>query len=200
MNKRMSSNFLLNGAFTIQRQIGHYNGGDSLAIQTDRSLGGATFPYDPTNLPFLQDKPYAYGPFSEWSLRISGVYAFPWNISTGAFVRYQQGYPFVLFGEVRDSTLQSFYGVRSHKILVEPIESRRYDNIFTVDFQIQKIFTFGKYGNLTALLTIFNLTNADTVTARDGNINNVNGDNPNFNKVTDRLEPRSYRFGLRYAF
>ena len=203
VQKRMKNNLLFNAFLTIQRQAGHYNGGDSLAIQTERNAGfGATYPFDPTNANFLQDQPYSYAgfggsqnPFSEWSLKLSAVYLWPWNISTGAFIRYQQGYPMVLFGIVPDNTLRAFYRVRQHLILVEPIGSRRYGNIFTVDFQFQKTFDFGRKGRFTGILTIFNLTNAQTIITRARFVNF-----PDLNDPLARLDARSYRFGLRYSF
>jgi hypothetical protein len=200
LQKRMSNNFLLNGSFTIQRQFGIYNGGDSLGIQTKNSgQRDSTYPFDPTNLPFLQDQPYAYAglggnPFSEWSLKFSGVYLLPWDASVGTFIRYQQGYPLVLFAQINDNSLQAFYGVAAHNILVEPIGSRRYDNIFTADFQIQKSFDF-VHGKITGIFTIFNLTNAHTVFNRGRFITRSN-----FNQVVAQLDERSYRFGLRYSF
>lgn len=126
---------------------------------------------------------------------MSGVYAFPGNVSAGAFVRYLQGYPYVLFAEIPDDKLINFNGIGQHRFLVEPIGSRRYDNIFTVDFQVQRTFTLGKYGNLTGLLTIFNLTNKDTVTSRANRVGSSR-----LNEVTQRLEARSYRFAIRYGF
>lgn len=203
LQKRMSNNFLLNAFLTLQRQEGHYNGGDSLAIQTERNRGVAvTYPFDPTNLPFLDDQPYSYAgsngslnPFSDWSVEFSGIYLFPSDISIGAYLRYQQGYSMVLFANVPDDSLSAFYGVLGHSILVESIGSRRYDNVFTIDFQIQKSFDFGSKGRFTGILTIFNLTNAQTVTSRARFLNFGN-----FNEVIATLDERSYRFGLRYSF
>jgi hypothetical protein len=147
----------------------------------------------------LQDQPYAYAglggnPFSEWSLKFSGVYLLPWDASVGTFIRYQQGYPLVLFAQINDNSLQAFYGVAAHNILVEPIGSRRYDNIFTADFQIQKSFDF-VHGKITGIFTIFNLTNAQTIFNRGRFITRSN-----FNQVVAQLDERSYRFGLRYSF
>ena len=70
-------------------------------------------------------------PYSEWQLKMSGVYQFPWDISAGAFARYQQGYPYVLFATIRDTSLAPSLGTTSHLIMVEPFGSRRFDNIFS---------------------------------------------------------------------
>ncbi|MCI0615711.1 hypothetical protein L0244_22205, partial [bacterium] len=137
VRKRMSNNFMLNGGVTLQKQKANYDGGDSLAFYIgDGGLNGQVFPFDPTNLPFLNDQPYAFAPggsgksgvypYSEWQLKLSGVYQFPWDISAGAFARYQQGYPFVLIATLNDPSLPSL-GTASHLILVEPFGSRRFE-------------------------------------------------------------------------
>ena len=116
VRKRMSNNFMLNGGVTLQRQKANYDGGDSLAFYIgDGGLNGQVFPFDPTNLPFLNDQPYAFAPggsgksgvypYSEWQFKLSGVYQFPWDISAGAFARYQQGYPYRSDGTINDPSL-----------------------------------------------------------------------------------------------
>jgi hypothetical protein len=37
-------------------------------------------------------------------LKISGYYQLPWELGVGAFVRYQQGYPYVISGAVIDGS------------------------------------------------------------------------------------------------
>ena len=93
-------------------------------------------------------EPYAFAPggsgksgvypYSEWQLKMSGVYQFPWDISVGAFGRYQQGYPYVLFGTIRDDSLAAATWNNESLILVEPFGSRRFENIFTLDLQFEK--------------------------------------------------------------
>ena len=53
-------------------------------------FNGHVFPFDPSNLGFLDDEPYAFAPggsgksgvypYSEWLLKLSGVYQFGWDI------------------------------------------------------------------------------------------------------------------------
>ena len=79
---------MVNGSLTLQRQKASYDGGDSAAFNiNDGGLSGQTFPYDPGQVPFLKDQPYAFAaggsgksgvyPYSEWQLKVSGVYQFP---------------------------------------------------------------------------------------------------------------------------
>jgi hypothetical protein len=207
VRKRMSHSFLLNGSLTLQRQTGHYDGGDSLAFQIaawDSRVKKESFAFDPTNLPFLQNQPYAYTgslvkpqvyPYAEWSLKIGGVYQFPANISTGAFLRYQQGYPFVLFGTIDDSSLKELYLTSLRAILLEPVGSRRFDNIFTLDLKIEKDFELQNLGRITAIVDILNITNANTVLFRNRNVGSQS-----LNQIEEVLSPRAFRLGFRYAF
>lgn len=197
LKKRMSSNFLLNGSFVLQKQTAHYQGGDSLGF-----VLGRQFAFDPTNLPFLNDRPYAYFggktavfPNSNWSLKVSGVYQFPWDLQAGAYVRYQQGFPFILQARVPDSTFSKFDGSDIHFFFVEPYGSRRLDNVFSLDINVQKGFDMQKYGRLTLIMDVFNVTNADTVLGRIGNLRTAN-----LNQITEVLSPRAVRLGLNYNF
>jgi hypothetical protein len=199
VNKRMSHHFQLNGSVTIQSQKGHYNGGDSLAFVitgSPRFTTGSTAPFDPTNLPFLQGKPYAYKglgsliyPFSEWAIKLSGICDLPWGLTAGAYLRYQQGYPYVIVGTVRNQP-----GEDPHLILVEPIGSRRYKNLFTLDLHTEKQFHAGNSTQISALVDIFNITNENTVLNRAQRISS------NLNKIQEVLAPRVVRLGLRLGF
>ena len=206
LRKRMSRNFMVSGSLTLQRQKAHYNGGDSAGFYIgDGGISGQTFPFDPTNLPFLDGQPYAFAPggsgkagvypYSEWQLKWSGVYQLPHDISAGAFVRYQQGYPYVLFGTISDSTLGEALGTSRHLILVEPFGSRRFDNIFTMDLQFEKAFDTGSYGRLALTANLFNVTNANTIIRRTRSINSQS-----LNAIEENLSPRALRLGLRYSF
>ena len=202
----MSNNFLLNGGLTLQRQKANYNGGKSNAFYIgDGGLTGQTFPFDPTNLPFLDGQPYAFAPggsgksgvypYSEWQFKLSGVYQFPWDISVGAFARYQQGYPYVLFATISDSSLVSGIGTSSHLIMVEPFGSRRFDNIFSLDLQFEKGIDFGQYGRLAVSANLFNVTNTNTVIRRTRAVTSSS-----LNRIDELISPRALRIGARYSF
>ena len=133
-------------------------------------------------------------------MRASGVYQWPWDITTGAFIRYQQGYPRPLFTAVSDAALggglNAFYGTGRHLILVAPLDTFRYENIFTLDLNFRKIFEIGAYGRLTASVDLFNVTNANYVILRNNQIHIPSI----FGRIEENLSPRAVRFGLRYSF
>ena len=197
---------MLNGGFTYQKQKATYDGGDSLAFYIgDGGLSGQIFPFDPTNLPFLNDHPYAFAPggsgksgvypYSEWNLKLSGVYQFPWDISLGAFGRYQQGYPFVVMATVRDTSQLASLGTSSHLIMVEPFGDRRFENVFTLDLQFEKGIDFGNYGRLALSANLFNVTNTNTIIRRTRAVTSVN-----LNRIDELISPRALRIGARYSF
>ena len=206
MRKRMSNNFMVNASATIQRQIANYDGPDATAFYIgDGGLTGTVFPFDPSNLGFLDDEPYAFAPggsgksgvypYSEWMVKLSGVYQFGWDFNVGAFARYQQGYPYVLFASFTDDTLAGALGTDTRLILVEPFGSRRFENIFTLDLQFEKGFELGNYGRLAFSANLFNVTNTNTVIRRNRNLASEN-----LNLIDELISPRALRLGIRYSF
>lgn len=161
---------------------------------------------DPTLVPnFYNGKPYAYVsessgktgvfPFAEWTFRLAGVYQLPWELSVGGFMRYQQGYPQPLFGTVTDSSLSGYYGTSRRNILLQPIGELRYDNLLTLDFNVQKIVTVGNAGRFTLSADFFNVTNANTIIQRNRATTSTT-----FNSIQENISPFAVRLGVRYSF
>ena len=204
VRKRMSNNFMLNAFVTMQSQKAHYDGGDSFFVVTGDGITGRAVFADPSQLGFYDDQPYAFVsggsgktgvfPYAEWTFRASGIYQMPWDMSVGAFVRYQQGFPFPLFGQVDAGNLASFYAT-GRLLLLEPIGDRRYDNIFTLDFNVQKNFELSSYGRITLGVDVFNVTNENTVVQRQRRVTTAT-----FNELQENLSPRAVRLGFKYSF
>jgi hypothetical protein len=203
--KRMSNNFMLNAFITLQRQKAHYDGGDSFFVVTGDGISVRDVYADPTLVDgFYDDKPYAFVsggsgktgvfPYAEWTFRASGIYQAPWDISLGAFVRYQQGFPQPLFAQVPAGNLSAFYAA-GRLLLLEPLGDQRYDNIFTLDFNVQKVFDFGNAGRFTFAVDVFNVTNENTVVQRERRTTTAT-----FNALQENLSPRAVRLGFKYSF
>jgi hypothetical protein len=199
--RRIQNNLLLNGSLTIQRQKAHYNSAAALAKQPFITFPGSTFAFDPTNFPFLNDQTYAFSgrqgirPFSEWYFKVSGYYQLPHDFGIGAFLRYQQGYPYVISAAVSDSSLSAFYGTSTHQFFVEPFGKRRLDNKFTLDLRVEKSLAFRGSSRITGAVDIFNVTNSNVVLRRNGVIGKSN-----LNQIAEVLSPRAFRFGIRYSY
>jgi hypothetical protein len=199
--KRMSHNFMINAGLVLQRQKAHYKSLDAAAMGILINEEGTLFPFDPGQVPFFNNQTYAnWGrydvyPFSEWSLTTSGVYQLPRDFTIGAYMRYKQGYPYVLFGSFDDPSLEAALGTSTHQTLLEPFGSRRYGNIFMVDLQFEKDFDIGRYGRLSLNATAFNVTNTNTVLRRYGDVGTSE-----FNTIGEIISPRVLRLGVRYNF
>jgi hypothetical protein len=204
VRKRMSNNFMLNGFVTLQRQKAHYDGGNSFMVVTGDGITSRTVYADPLLVSLYDDKPYAFVsggsgktgvfPYAEWTLRMSGVYQFPHDLSAGAFVRYQQGYPQELFAQVPAGNLFNFYA-SGHLIPLTPVGDIRYDNIFTLDLNLQKVFQLANYGRITLAMDVFNVTNTNTVIQRERRTTTTT-----FDALQENLSPRAFRFGFKYSF
>jgi hypothetical protein len=78
---------------------------------------------------------------------------------------------------------------------MEPIGSRRYDNVFTLDLHAEKQFHAGDTGNISAIIDLFNITNENNVLRRTQRVTSAT-----FNMAQEVLAPRAVRFGLRAHF
>jgi hypothetical protein len=207
VRKRMSNNFMVSGSAVLQKQKATYDGGDSaLYVLGDGGITpGTPFPGNPTNVQFADGEAYAFAPggsgksgvypYSEWQFKVSGVYQFPYDISVGAFARYQQGYPYVLWGRINDPGLFGALGTGVSRFLVEPFGSRRFDNIFTMDLQVEKALDFGQYGRLNLSANFFNVTNSNTVIRRQRDVSATS-----LNAISELISPMAVRLGVRYSF
>src|SRR4029453_8078884 len=68
--------------------------------------------------------------FTTWSAKIYGTYEGPWGLRVSPFLRHQSGQP---FGRTISTRLN--YG--NVRILTEPIDTRRMDNITILDVRLE---------------------------------------------------------------
>jgi hypothetical protein len=190
----------------LQKQKASYDNAESaLYILGDGNVSGQPFPGNPANVLQADGEPYAYAPlgsgksgvypYSEWQVKMSGVYQFGWDFSVGAFARYQQGYPYVLWARYTDTGLAAALGTGTSRVLVEPIGSRRFENIFSMDLQFEKGFEFGNYGRLALSANLFNVFNTNTVIRRNRDVNSTG-----LFAIDELISPRALRLGVRYSF
>ena len=109
-------------------------------------------------------------------------------------MRYQQGFSQPLFAQVPAGNRFNFYG-EGRLVLLEPLGSRRYDNIFTLDLNVQKVFELSDYGRFTFALDVFNVTNENTVIQRQRRTTTSS-----FNALQENLSPSAIRLGFKYSY
>jgi outer membrane receptor protein involved in Fe transport len=87
----------------------------------------------------------------------------------------------------------TFPGDGQQTFRVEPVTANRYPTVAILDLRADKAFQFGRFGKLTAMVDVFNLTNSSAVTT-------LRVTSANYREVTAILDPRIVRFGVRFDF
>jgi hypothetical protein len=171
---------------------------------------------DPTNINMLHG--YEYAPESggsgidnifnnaKWLTKASGSYLLPWfDINVAGNMQVRQGYPFPIAVNVTNRTVASTNlggGVGDTLVLMEPMGSRRLDNMLIADFKLEKPFTFGTM-RIVPSMDIFNFTNVNTILAHRRTMYNLNAGTgavsqpANANDISGIVAPRVIRFGVR---
>ena len=122
--------------------------------------------------------------FGTWAFKLTGTYDAPWGIRLAPSYRHQSGQP---FGRTFLATMN--YGAQ--RVLAEPLNSQRQDNINVVDLRVEKSVPFGAR-RLGLVLDIYNITNANT----EQNINWNSGST--YLAPSTIIGPRILRFGARF--
>jgi hypothetical protein len=133
-----------------------------------------------------------------WNYKIIGRYVAPFSIGLAPSLRVQSGQNYGRTISV------PFPGDGSQTVRVEPITANRYPTVSIFDLRLDKSFSFGKAGKVTAMVDMFNLFNSGPpttlrLTTAGGTVSGIVY--PSFyREVTEILAPRIVRFGVRYNF
>jgi hypothetical protein len=92
--------------------------------------------------------------FRTWSAKIYGTYEGPWGLRVTPYLRHESGQP---FGRTFVARLN--YG--NVRILAEPMDTRRMDDITLLDVRVEKGFRLAGSGRVAAFVDAFNLLNAN---------------------------------------
>ncbi len=190
-NKRLSNRWQALGSFVISRSAG---------------LIGTSFGAS-TSISALYNRPdsliNAFGNLESnrpYQLKFQGLYQARWGINVSGFYLFQSGAPFTQQQQITaavDPATGKLVALRGGPVTidVERLGNHRLQNFQQLDLKVEKEFKVG-YGHLGLIADVFNLFNADTVTAvrsrSRGTI--VFGDPTNFQT------PRQIRLAGRYFF
>lgn len=158
----------------------------SMAEDTTNALEAArqfkAYNWNPNQQPFGKEKQ------TIWNYKLIGRYVFPWEIGFSGSYKLQSGNNwgrYVVFNLPNSGNTN---------VRVEPVDTNRAPNVGIFDIRFDKSFRLGKFGRLTGMLDVFNLTNSAVVT----NFRMVTG--ARFKEVIAILDPRIIRLGVRYDF
>ena len=121
--------------------------------------------------------------FTVWQGKLNATIEGPWAIKVTPVLRHQAGQP---FGRTFSQTLS--YG--SVRILAEPIDTRRMDNITIVDLRLEKVVPVGQT-RVSGFVDLFNMFNANP----EQNMSWVSGSA--FLRPLNIVPPRIMRFGAK---
>lgn len=125
----------------------------------------------------------------EWIFRAGGSYLFRYGILGSVNFSHESGAPWarrVEFGGGRQ--------IPTLVVNVEPIGTRRLDNLNLLDLRGEKRFSVGSGQEFVLRLNLYNVLNQPTVLG----VQPLSG--PRFNTVTSIVSPRVLEWGLSYVF
>ncbi|HWW87983.1 MAG TPA: hypothetical protein VNZ26_30505, partial [Vicinamibacterales bacterium] len=120
-----------------------------------------------------------------------GTYEFPYGLRVSAVEQYYTGLPTLTTVLVDSRTAKLTQG--SQTVIVAPFGTTRLPSIDTIDLNISKIVTAGKW-RFTPQLDIFNLFNAAAITSE------VTQLGPTYGNAITLLGSRLVKFGVNFTF
>jgi outer membrane receptor protein involved in Fe transport len=179
-SKRQSGRWSLQGSFAMRwnedQETGYFG----------NNLRAVTVPANPNDLINTDGGRYN---FTVWNMKINGSYDAGWGIRMTPALRYQQGQPFG-----RTYLAGAAHGINygTQRILAEPIDSQRQDNIAILDIRVEKFFNMGAARRFGVFFDVYNLTNSDTA-------QNINwGSGTTYLLPVAIIPPTIMRFGAKF--
>ncbi len=185
--KRLSNRWMANLSFNYNRTTQHY--------------ASASAYIDPTGIDMLDG--YDYAPEtsgsgksaiwvgSNWMLKATALYQFPFGVNVSGFLNVRQGYAFPIQARTER---RPGVGDRAYQLAV-PFGSERLPTLMLVDLRFEKVWDIGDVGRLGIMIDAFNLFNVGTVLGRNRNLYEGT-----YDRVTEIINPRVFRFGMRFLF
>jgi hypothetical protein len=192
LKKRLSHNWMLDGSFTYS-DWKYFHGNPKSDY------------YDQTNYDFYEGgvvAPQSGGSGisnvwvnSRWMFKLSGLYQFPYGISGSFSFNAREGYVYPPFVE----TYRSGYGwtnIYSNQIgTIGKFGDQRLPNFFELSLRVEKTFHLGENYRFTVGADCFNVFNAHTSLEDQANL-----ESSRFGELQRILNPRVFRFGVRFEF
>ncbi len=140
---------------------------------------------------------------ANWQFNVNALYQGPWGIDFGVNFFGRQGYPNPYY--VRTTARDAAGISHSYNILIDQVDTYRYDNVYELDFRLAKTFTIGGVTVIPAA-ELFNVANSGTVLQRyqrTGRYRASTGEftpSSYFNQIIEVQSPRIVRLGLQVSF
>jgi hypothetical protein len=144
--------------------------------------GSNAWVWQPNERMFGQEKSKLY------NAKIIGQYVLPFDIALSGSYKLTQGRN---YGRTIAVSLPN-YGTET--IRIEPVTARRAPNTHILDFRLGKKFNVYRAARVEVMLDVFNILNQSTVMT----FRTTTG--ARFKEISALLDPRIFRFGIRFDF
>ncbi len=172
LTKRLSKRWMLDTSFTLSDWKYYYK---------DEYI-------DPHNVSYY-DKAVSSSMNSTWQFKFSGLYQLPFGVNLSAVFRAREGY-------VRDTYVREYRpNIGTQSFYDGPRGDNRLPTFYELDFRLEKVFTLSTTSRVVFAVDAFNALNSAHVLAQQ---NLITSDI--FNRTTQILNPRVFRFGIRFEF
>jgi len=200
--KRLSNRWLLNASFTLQDQRAHW--GDSFIDPTNQwALDGES--YGNRSAAFAGKT--AVQMHTRWLVKFSGLYQLPWGFDLSGTLVAREGWKvpnYVTLAYAGDGPWPGLY--KSNTVYLQVPTKDRLPAFANLSLRLEKRIAIGA-GRMSLMADVFNVLNSATVIrAYDANIGTYYVDtgasaaNPNYRRFNEILNPRVWRFGVRFEF
>jgi hypothetical protein len=177
--KRMANHWMALSSLSLGKTVGDINTNTNGMNPADQNNPNFTF----RRGPFASDVPKLF--------KLTGTYEFPYGLRVSAVEQYYTGLPTLTTVLVDSRTAKLTQG--SQTVIVAPFGTTRLPSIDTIDLNISKIVTAGKW-RFTPQLDIFNLFNAAAITSE------VTQLGPTYGNAITLLGSRLVKFGVNFTF
>ena len=179
-NKRYSNRWSLvaSYSYTWTNEFGNNYFSNRIATAVSQFSFFGSYPVNPNE--------HTHNDYTNWNAKVHGTVDAGWGMHLTPVLKMQSGAPYgrVITGRFNYNTSQI--------LLVEPLGTRRQDNIVVFDLRTEKQIRFGDKGKVGLFLDVYNLTNANTAI----NINWRSG--ATFERATTVMPPRIAKFGVKF--
>lgn len=207
-NKRLSNKWFMNGSFTWQDQRTHW-GNDFFDPTNQWSQDGKTYA-EPSG---SQSGKLDAVMFTSWMVKFSGLYQLPFGFNISGTFNAREGWKIPNYFAISDDNVPNYAADHSATVYTRPITTDSLPTFYNVTLRLEKRIAIGA-GRLYIMADVFNLLNSNmpnrqysrypgTAYFRDNNGEFQQYSSSSYalnDKLYEILNPRIWRFGVRFEF
>ncbi len=208
LNKRLSNKWMMNASFTLQDQRTHW-GTDWFDPTNQWNQDGQTFA-EPSG---SQSGKLDAVMFTKWMVKISGLYQLPFGFNISGTFNAREGWKIPNYMGLDDLNVPNYSADHSATVYTRPITADSLPTFYNITLRLEKKVNIGA-GRLFLMADVFNLLNSNMPnrqysrypgTAYFGDYAGVYQQYSSSyyslnNKLYEILNPRIWRFGVRFEF